>query len=137
MVDDARALLEQTLKGKPDDEILGFVQQFGGTETALNMIFEGMKSALNPEKAQDCQVAFEVVDGDTTHSYVITIANKEASFEKTDATGDARVTLGLSLVDFLRLIIGELDGMQAFMQGKLKLKGDMMFAQQVPQMFGI
>ena len=47
------------------------------------------------------------------------------------------MTIGLALPDFLRLIAGELDGMQAFMQGKLKLQGDMMFAQQVPQMFGI
>jgi len=39
-----------------------------------------------------------------------------------------RVTLGLSLSDLLRFIAGQLDGMQAFMSGKLKLSGDMMFA---------
>ena len=43
--------------------------------------------------------------------------------------GPARVTLSLSLPDFLRLVANKLDGMQAFLGGKLKLAGDMMFAQ--------
>ena len=136
MVDDARKLLEEAVKGKSDEEIMGFVANFGGPEPALDTIFEGMKSALNPDKAQDCVVAYAITEGANTHNYVVTIKDKQASFEKREPT-DARVTIGLALPDFLRLIAGELDGMQAFMQGKLKLQGDMMFAQQVPQMFGI
>jgi putative sterol carrier protein len=38
------------------------------------------------------------------------------------------VTLTFSLADFLRFVAGQLDGMQAFMAGKLQLAGDMMFA---------
>ncbi len=136
MVDDARALLEQAVKGKSDEEILGFVANFGGTENALDTIFEGMKSVLNPDKAQDCVVGYAITEDGTTHNYVVTVKDKQAAFEKREPT-DARVTIGLSLADFLRLVAGDLDGMQAFMQGKLKLQGDMMFAQQVPQMFGI
>ena len=136
MVDDARKLLEEAVKGKSDEEILGFVGNFGGTQQALDMIFEGMKSALNPEKAMDCVVGYAITEDGTTHNYAVTIKDKQASVEKREPT-DARVTIGLSLPDFLRLIAGDLDGMQAFMQGKLKLQGDMMFAQQVPQMFGI
>jgi putative sterol carrier protein len=45
------------------------------------------------------------------------------------ASDPARVTLQLSLPDFLRLVSGKLDGMQAFFAGKLKLAGDMMVAQ--------
>jgi putative sterol carrier protein len=56
--------------------------------------------------------------------------------EKREPT-DARVTIGLSVPDFLRLVAGDLDATQAFMAGKLKIKGDMMFATQVPQMFGL
>ena len=136
MVDDARKLLEEAVKGKSDEEILGFVTNFGGTEQALDMIFEGMKSALNPDRAQDCVVGYAITEDGKTHNYVVTIKDKQASFEKREPA-DARVTIGLGLADFLRLIAGDLDGMQAFMQGKLKLQGDMMFAQQVPQMFGL
>ncbi len=136
MVDDARALLEQAVRGKSDEEILGFVEMFGGTDSALATIFEGMKAALNPEKAQDCVVGYEIAENGTTHAYTVTIANKEASVEKRDPA-DARVTLGMSVPDFLRVVAGDLDGTQAFMTGKIKIKGDMMFAMQVPQMFGL
>ena len=45
------------------------------------------------------------------------------------AGGPAKTTLTLNAADFLRLITGKLNGMQAFMSGKLKIGGDMMFAQ--------
>ena len=136
MVDDARALLAEALKGKSDAEIMELVGTFGGTDTALDTIFEGMKAALDKEKAVDCVVGYELTENGTTHSYAVTIANREAAFEKRDPS-DARVVIGLTVPDFMRLIIGELDGTQAFMAGKLKIKGDMMFAMQVPQMFGL
>ena len=136
MVDDARALLEQAVKGKSDEEILAFVEMFGGTQPALDTIFEGMKSALDPAKAQDCVVGYEIADDGTTHSYTVTVAGGAASWEKREPS-DARVTLGMTLADFLRVIARDLDGTQAFMAGKIKIKGDMMFATQVPQMFGL
>lgn len=136
MADDARAILTEAVKGKSDEEIVEFVGTMGGAETVLEMTFEGMKAALNPEKAQDCVIGYELTEGGNTYAYAVTVKGGEASYEKRDPS-DARVTLGLTVPDYLRLISGELDGMQAFMQGKLKLKGDMMFAQQVPQMFGL
>lgn len=136
MADDARAILTEAVKGKSDEEIMEFVATMGGTEAVLDLTFEGMKAALDPAKAQDCVVGYELTDGGTTHAYTVTVKDKEASYQKAPPT-DARVTLGLSVPDYLRLISGELDGMQAFMQGKLKLSGDMMFAQQIPQMFGL
>ena len=119
-----------------EEEIMELVNQMGGAETALQMIFEGMKNALNPDKAQDCIVGFRLTEDGNTHTYTVTIKGKQASYEKAEPEG-ARVVLGMTMVDYLRLIAGELDGMQAFMQGKLKLEGDMMFAQQIPLMFGI
>lgn len=136
MADQARELMAEAVKGKSDEEIMGFVANFGGVENALDTIFSGMKDALNPEKAQDCVVGFKLTEGGNTHSYVVTVKDKAASYEKRDPT-DARVTLGMTVADYLRLISGDLDGMQAFMGGKLKLEGDMMFAQQFPAMFGM
>jgi putative sterol carrier protein len=136
LADDPQALLQEAVKGKSDEEIMEFVNTMGGAESVLTLTFEGMKAALNPEKAQDCVIGYELTEGGNTHSYAVVIKDKAASYEMRDPS-DARVTLGLSVPDYLRLISGELDGMQAFMQGKLKLKGDMMFAQQVPQMFGL
>ena len=40
-----------------------------------------------------------------------------------------RVTIRMGLADFLRLITGGANGMQLFMTGKLKVPGDLFFAQ--------
>jgi putative sterol carrier protein len=48
---------------------------------------------------------------------------------------EARVTLGLSMPNFVRLIAGQLDGMTAFTSGQLKISGDMMFTQTMTSWF--
>jgi putative sterol carrier protein len=135
MADDPRAMLAEAVKDKSDDEILEFLKGAGGVEQTLDMTFEGMKDALQPDKAQDCVIGYKLTEGGTTYPYAVVIKDKKATYEKRDPS-DARVTLGMSVPDYLRLISGNLDGMQAFMQGKLKLEGDMMFAQSIQQMFG-
>jgi putative sterol carrier protein len=44
----------------------------------------------------------------------------------------ADATVSISWDDFIALSEGKLDGMMAFMQGKLKIAGDMMIAQKLP-----
>ena len=135
MADDPRALLQEAVKGKSDEEILQLLKDSGGVEQTLDMTFEGMKEALNPDAAQDCVIGYSLGEGATTYNYAVVIKDKTCTYEKREPS-DARVTLGMSVPDYLRLISGDLDGMQAFMQGKLKLQGDMMFAQQIQTMFG-
>ena len=136
MADDPRVLLQQAVAGKSDEEIVQFLNDFGGVEQTLDMTFEGMKQALKPEAAQDCVVGYSLTEGGNIYNYAVIIKDKACTYEKREPS-DARVTLGLTVPDYLRLISGDLDGMQAFMQGKLKLQGDMMFAQQIQTMFGV
>jgi len=136
MADDPRAMLQEAVKGKSDDEIVQLLKDSGGVEQTLDMTFEGMKEALNPETAQDCVVGYSLTHGGLAYNYAVVIKDKTCTYEKREPS-DARVTLGMSVPDYLRLISGDLDGMQAFMQGKLKLQGDMMFAQQIQTMFGV
>ena len=135
MADDPRALLAETVKDKSDAEIVQLLKDSGGVEQALDMTFDGMKDALKPEAAQDCVIGYSLTDNGNTYNYAVIIKDKTCTYEKREPS-DARVTLGMSVPDYLRLISGNLDGMQAFMQGKLKLQGDMMFAQQIQTMFG-
>jgi putative sterol carrier protein len=47
------------------------------------------------------------------------------------------MTLTADSADYVKIFTGEIDGMQAFMQGKLKLAGDLNLAMKLTQMFKI
>jgi putative sterol carrier protein len=50
-----------------------------------------------------------------------------------DAPG---VTITMTAADFVNLVSGKLNGQMAFMQGKLKIKGDMALALKLQQILG-
>ena len=120
--------LAQLLEGRSDEEINEFVNA-AGIDTVLAQVFDAMKERLDPQKAagQTAVVQWDVNAPDGVHSYQFKVENGAGSW--TQGTPDTpRVTLTFSLADFLRFVSGQLDGMQAFMGGKLRLAGDMMFA---------
>ena len=127
--------LGQLVEGRSDDEITEFVQA-AGVDTVLAQIFEGMQQAFNPSKAagQSAVVQWDVTAPDGPHSWTVKIADGTCT-ATTGAADAPRLTLGLSLPDFVRFVSGHLDGMQAFMTGKLRLQGDLMFAQQMQAFF--
>ena len=49
----------------------------------------------------------------------------------------ATMTLTADSGDYVKIFTGEIDGMQAFMQGKIKLGGDLNLAMKMMQMFKI
>jgi putative sterol carrier protein len=55
--------------------------------------------------------------------------------QATEQDGDADTTIKVSWEDFQALAAGQLDGMTAFMQGKLKVEGDMSAAMQLQGVF--
>jgi putative sterol carrier protein len=131
-----RDQLAELVEGRTDEEINEYVSSTG-VDDVLDQIFEGMKQAFLPEKAvgQSALVQWDIAAPDGTHSYQVNIDNGECSVAK-GGDGSPRVTLGLTLADFIRFVSGKLDGMQAFMSGKLKLSGDMFFAQTMQAWFG-
>ena len=50
--------------------------------------------------------------------------------------GDANCTMNLDSEDFVKMFKGELNPTQAFMGGKLKIKGDMMLAMKLEKLMG-
>ena len=126
--EERRQELAALIDGRSDDEITEGIQS-RGVETALDDIFHGMVDAFMPEKAGDksAVIAYEIDVGGTTHAYHLKIAGGKCAMVK-GAPDQARTTLVLAVPDFLRLISGKQNGMMAFMTGRLKLRGDMMFA---------
>lgn len=123
--------LSTALDQYSNDEMGAAIQaQDGGSAKFLDGVFEGMSTAFNPSKAGDQQatVQYEITAADGTHSYAMRIADGRCQVER-GAAESPRVTIRAALPDFLRLITGKANGMQLFMTGKLKVTGDLFFAQ--------
>lgn len=131
----SREELAAMIEGKSDEEInAGMAER--GTDKVLSQIFDYMARQFQPDKAagQSAVIGWDIASPEGTHSYQLNVA--DGTCTAGPASGEAtRVTLAMALPDFLRFVTGQLDGMQAFMTGKLKLSGDMMFAQSMQAWF--
>ncbi len=98
-------------------------------------LFERMPSAFVPENAArlDATIQFDL-SGDNGGQWLVKIADGQC--EVTEGTGDSpTMTLSMEANDYLDLVAGRLNPMNAFMQGKIKLKGDMGLAMKFQKMF--
>ena len=83
-----------------------------------------MPEALIPEKAAgvDATIQFKFSGADAGEWFLTIKENKCQVGQGT--IPNPKMTLAADSTDYLKIVSGELDGMQAFMQGKLKLTGD-------------
>jgi putative sterol carrier protein len=123
------------IKGLSDEEISQGIAA-AGVEAVLQRIFATMQSMFRPERAegQDGIVQWEVDDGASTHVYhVITDAG---TCRTAAGPADApKATLSFTLANFVRFMAGEMNGIQAFMTGKVRIGGDVMYAQRMEGFF--
>jgi len=94
-----------------------------------------MPGAFLPEKAQgvDATIQFKFT-GAEAGDWNATI--KDGKVDVAQGIHPApNMTLTADSGDYVKIITGELDGMQAFMQGKVKLAGDLNLAMKLMQMF--
>lgn len=130
-------MIAQAIKGLSDDELKTQIETWpGGPQGALERIFEGMAEAFDAEKAKGVSavVQWDVsVNGDVK-SWTVNMADGTCTTSE-GAADSPKLTFQVSLLDFIRLIFRQADGTQLFMSGKLKLKGDMMFAMQYQNYF--
>lgn len=129
--------IAEAIKGLSDDELKAQLSsQEGGVDGTLKQIFAGMEQAFNADKAKGVSAVIQwdiAVNGDTK-SWSVNIA--DGTCKTSEGTSDnPRLTFQLAVVDFVRIIFRQADGTQLFMSGKLKLKGDMMFAMQYQNFF--
>ncbi len=94
-----------------------------------------MPGAFVPEKAAglDAVIQFKFTGAESGNWYV---AIKDGKVEVTQGEYPSpSMTLTADSGDYLQLFTGQLDPMQAFMQGKLKLQGDLNLAMKMTQFF--
>ena len=99
-------------------------------------LMERMPGALIPEKAQgvDAVVHFKFT-GAEAGEWTAGIKDGKVDVAQGSPQGQPNLTLTADSTDYIRILTGELDGMQAFMQGKIKLAGDLNLAMKLMQMF--
>lgn len=90
-----------------------------------------MTTALDPQAAAGTSC---VLQFNTSKPAYVTIKDGAASLAEGSA-GNADVTLTMSDEDLVALLKGELNGMTAFMTGKLQIEGDLMLAQRIGSFF--
>ncbi|MFP5298618.1 MAG: SCP2 sterol-binding domain-containing protein [Actinomycetota bacterium] len=119
-----------------DDQQIADVIRTVGPETVLDRIFEGMESNFRPDKASnvDAVIVFVVTDDGSEYPYTVNISNAACNVDKGKAD-DPRVSLTTDVVSFSKLVIGQAQGPQLFMAGKLKIQGDLMFSAQIMNFF--
>lgn len=100
---------------------------------SISDIIEGMKSKFNADAAAGLDLVFQFnIDDATPHHLIIKDGACDVAEGEHD---DANVTLIMDQDTFAGIASGELDGMQAFMTGKLRVEGDMMLATKLGQLF--
>jgi putative sterol carrier protein len=113
--------------GLSDDEITRLVED-AGVEVTLGRLFSLMADAFDPERAagQSAVAQWEVTAGGETHTYhvVIDAGTCQAGAGPADSP---RITIAQDLCNFVRFMAGETNAMTAFMTGKMKVTGDVMF----------
>ncbi|MEJ2718378.1 MAG: SCP2 sterol-binding domain-containing protein, partial [Deltaproteobacteria bacterium] len=103
--------------------------------TTVKEVFEKMPTVFNPSSATGLNAIFQFhITGDEAGNWHVTV--KESTCEITEGIHDnPTVSLTMADADWIAMCNGELDGMSAFMSGKLKATGDIMMAQRIPSLF--
>lgn len=130
-----RRQLAQLTEDHSDAEIDRAVAAIG-VDAVMGQVLAAMAAAFSPEGAagQSAVVQWDLTVGEGVRSWQLGVAEGRASVLEGSAAAP-RVILALSLADFLRFAAGRLDGMQAFMSGRLRVSGDLMVAEALPRCF--
>ncbi|MFH1349846.1 MAG: SCP2 sterol-binding domain-containing protein [Pseudomonadota bacterium] len=103
--------------------------------TDVKETFDKMPEVFNPNAAKGVDAVFQLeITGEGAGKWSITV--KEGACQIKEGSHESpNVTLTMSGETWLGIVNRQLNGMQAFMSGKLKASGDIMLAQRIEQLF--
>ncbi|MBU0610515.1 MAG: SCP2 sterol-binding domain-containing protein, partial [Armatimonadetes bacterium] len=140
--DDAMAALQPMLTGKPTAKKAPAAKAAASPKEApkagggkVQAVFANMPKAFNKEAAAGVDVVFQYsISGPGGGEYIVAVKDGALSVEA-GTHPKPTTTLAISDADFLELIGGKLNPMQAYTTGKLKIGGDLMKSQLVAKLF--
>ena len=100
---------------------------------AVADIMAKMQTAFVADEAEDLQATFQFCISDDEDFYV-TISDGTCS-ANTGNHDDPEITMSMDAETLTEIVTGELDGMAAFMGGRLLAEGDVMLGTRLSQLF--
>lgn len=105
------------------------------TSQEIASIFDKMVEKFDPQKAAGVNAVIQFdLSGDNGGQYWVKIADGQAQ-AGAGLTDTPTMTLRAAADDWAAVVNGQLNPMQAFMSGKLKIQGDMALALKLQPMF--
>jgi alkanesulfonate monooxygenase SsuD/methylene tetrahydromethanopterin reductase-like flavin-dependent oxidoreductase (luciferase family)/putative sterol carrier protein len=142
----AVAALRRTVEARGEQAFQSFVRRAddkqlartAGSAAGLKVLFAGMERQFVAERAAgftgDIQYNLRAVDG-TLRSWTVTVDGDRA-IARPGASDAAKLTITLSVADFVRIAGRDLDPVKAVLTGRLELAGDFSVAMRLGEMFG-
>jgi putative sterol carrier protein len=113
------------------------MEDFDMTEYTIPQIMEHMPEAFVPEKAAGVDAIIQCrFTGAEAGDWLITIKAGKCSVES-GTNPKSQLTLTMDSQDFKDMVSGKLNAMTAFMQGKIKLSGDIGLAMKFTNLFNV
>lgn len=107
------------------------------TETYIDQIRSIISIAFQADRSAGIEgVAQFLLRDSESDSWALQVIDKQA-IAKPGIDADANVTITMTVQDCAQLFEGKLDPAKAFMQGRIKLSGDMAFAMKLISLFNL
>lgn len=101
----------------------------------INELMDKMPGAFLSDKAGDANVVIQFnFSGDQSSDWYVTIKGGACTVEQGNAENPT-MTLAAEGKDYIDIVTGVLDPMKAFMEGKVKLSGDLGLAMKMTSFF--
>ena len=98
-------------------------------------IFASMPQAFRADKAGNLRATFQFnLSGEGGGNWAVTVADGACTVVEGKAD-KPNVTISMVASDYVKMTAGELQPVAAFMQGKIKLQGDMNLAMRLQELF--
>ncbi len=100
-------------------------------------VFENIDKGFEPSKAEGVDAIYQfVLTGERGGEWWIKVQNQQAEVHR-GVHPSPTMTLTSSAENYLAVVNGDMNPMMAFMQGKIKVKGNMELALRLQSMFGL
>jgi putative sterol carrier protein len=92
---------------------------------SVDQLFENMPKAFNADKAGDLNATVQfVLSGEGGGQWYVVVADGDCNVEQ-GAAKSPTATIKMEADDYAALVAGDLNAMEAFMQQKIRVEGDL------------